>query len=253
MAENDRKADDDGMRTRPTGPLAEDDGIAWLGERWTSDTPDPILGRQAGLVFAEGIAPQDLAVVFGAVPWEIPEPVSAEAKAIYDRTHPHTNTHVPDEPSLTVYGKEGRWSFLAGNFDFLIHFQKGFALPQGTGRVILLYNIIARGMYLMLYFEDGQRVWSDEIYGCFDEETKGNGGHYFDYAPKMSFLNWAMHDAGCRPEVHYVDGRPVFADEGWIPDWRQRFLKGLEIAFGISVRRERFDGGGYPLANVYWV
>ncbi|GAA0338523.1 hypothetical protein ACKI1I_35010 [Streptomyces turgidiscabies] len=230
--------------------MAKNDGIAWLGERWTSDQYDPLLGGQAGLVFAEGIAPQDLAVVFGAVPWEIPEPVSAEAKAVYDRTHP--DTRVPDEPQLAAYGKEGRWSFLAGNFDFLIHFREGFALPQGTGRVVLLYNISAKGMYCMLYFEDGQLVWSDEIYGCFYEETKRNGGHYFDYAPKMSFLNWAMHDARCRPDVHYVDGRPVFENEGWIPDWKQRFLKGLEIAFDISVNQETFDTGGYPLASVYW-
>ncbi|MDX2543747.1 hypothetical protein ACOT81_17475 [Streptomyces sp. WI04-05B] len=226
------------------------DGIAWLGERWTSDCDDPLLAGQAGLVFAEGIAPQDLAVVFGAVPWEIPEPVSEEAKAVYDRTHPATQ--VSDEPQMAAYGREGRWSFLAGNFDFLIHFRRGFALPPGTGRVVLLYNISAKGMYCMLYFEDGQLVWSDEIYGYFDEETKRTGGHYFDYAPKMSFLNWAMHDAGCRPEVHYVDGRPVFADEGWIPDWKQRFLKGLEIAFDISVNQETFDAGGYRLAGFEW-
>ncbi|MEU7101194.1 hypothetical protein AB0A66_23100 [Streptomyces longwoodensis] len=75
------------------------DGIAWLGERWAGDGPDPLLGVQAGLAFAEGIAPQDLAVVFGAVPWELPEPVSAAAKAVYDRTHPRTE--VPDEPYLT--------------------------------------------------------------------------------------------------------------------------------------------------------
>ncbi|WP_234312019.1 hypothetical protein [Streptomyces griseus] len=230
--------------------MADNEGIAWLGERWAGDGADPILGDQAGLVFAEGVAPQDLAVVFGAVPWEMPEPVGDEAKAVYDRTHPRTR--VPDEPWQTVYGKEGKWSFLAGNFDFLIHFREGFALPRGAGRVVLLYNISAKGMYCMLYFEDGRLVWSDEIYGYFGEETQLTGGHYFDYAPKMSFLNWAMHDAGCRPDVRYVDGRPVYENEGWIPDWQKRFLKGLGIAFGISVNQETYDAGGYPLADVHW-
>ncbi|MFF8969667.1 hypothetical protein [Streptomyces sp. NPDC014995] len=230
--------------------MAENEGIAWLGERWPNGAADPVLGGQAGLVFAQGIAPQDLAVVFGAVPWEIPEPVSAEAKAVYDRTHPHTR--VPDEPCVTVYGKEGDWSFLAGNFDHLIHFREGFALPRGTGRVVLLYNIAAKGMYCMVYFEDGRQVWSGEIHGHFDVETKLSGGHYFDYAPEMSFLNWAMHEARCRPEVRYADGRPVFENEGSITDWQQRFLKGLEIAFGISVCQETFDTGGYPMTNVHW-
>jgi hypothetical protein len=229
--------------------MAENDGIAWLGERWLNDPADPVLGVQAGLVFAEGVAPQDLAVVFGAVPWEIPEPVSAEAKAVYDRTHPRTR--VPGEPDVTVYGREGDWSFLAGRFDFLLHFHQGFALPRGTGRAVLLYNIAAKGMYCMVCFEDGRTVWSGEIHGYFDEETKRNGGHYFDYAPEMSFLNWAMHEAGCRPDVRYVDGRPVFENEGRITDWHKRFLKGLEIAFGISVCQETFDAGGYPLANVH--
>ncbi|WP_405817103.1 hypothetical protein OG241_21215 [Streptomyces sp. NBC_01390] len=68
----------------------------------------------------------------------------------------------------------------------------------------------------------------------------------------MSFLNWAMHDAGCRPGVRYVDGRPDFENEGWIPDWKRRFLKGLEIAFNISVNQETYDTEGYPLASVYW-
>ncbi|MFG2134271.1 hypothetical protein ACGFNV_41835 [Streptomyces sp. NPDC048751] len=231
--------------------MAADDGIAWLGERWPGGgNADPVFWGQAGLVFAEGVAPQDLAVVFGAVPWEIPEPVSAEAKASYDRTHPQTR--VPDDPLVTVYGKEGDWSFLAGNFDYLIHFRQGFTLPPGTGRVVLLYNIEAKGMYCMVYFENGRQVWSDEISGHFGEDTQLTGGHYFDHASEMSFLNWAMHDARCRPEVRYVDGCPVFQDEGWIPDWRKRFLKGLEIAFGISVCQETFDAGGYPLANVYW-
>lgn len=230
--------------------MAADDGIAWLGERWPNGAVDPVLGGQAGLVFAEGIAPQDLAVTFGAVPWEIFEPVSAEAKAVYDRTHPHTR--VPDEPCVTVYGKEGDWSFLAGNFDHLLHFHEGFALPPGTGRVVVLYNIAARGMYCMVYFQGGRQVWSGEIHGRFDTETTLNGAHYFDHAPEMSFLNWAMHTAGCGPDVRYVDGHPVFENEGRIADWQKRFLKGLEIAFGISVCQETFDAGGYPLANVYW-
>lgn len=230
--------------------MAEDDGIAWIGERWPNDAEDPVLGGQAGLVFAQGIAPQDLAVVFGAVPWEMAEPVSAEAKAVYDRTHPHTR--VPDEPLVTVYGKEGEWSFLAGDFDYLLHFHEGFALPRGTGRVVLLYNIAAKGMYCMTYFEGGRQVWQGEIRGRFGEETALAGGHYFGHEPQMSFLNWAMHDAGCRPGVRYVDGRPVFDDEGRIADWPKRFLKGLEIAFGISVCEETFDAGGYPLAGVHW-
>ncbi|MFJ6569197.1 hypothetical protein ACIQNU_17405 [Streptomyces sp. NPDC091292] len=226
--------------------MAEDDGITWLGGCWPSD---PALGDQAGLVFAQGIPPQDLAVTFGAVPWEIPEPVSAEAKAVYDRTHPHTR--VPDEPRLTVYGKEGDWSFLAGNFDFLIYSHEGFALPRGTGRVVLLYHVAAKGMNCMAYFEEGHRVWRGEIYSHLPEKAEPSGGHYFDYAPEMSFLNWAMHEAGCRPEVRYVDGRPVFANDGLIPDWRNRFLKGLEMAFGMSVCQETFEKGGYPLATVY--
>ncbi|MET9829848.1 hypothetical protein ABZ078_11120 [Streptomyces sp. NPDC006385] len=229
--------------------MAVNDGIAWLGRRWSSWSGDPVLGDQAGLVFAEGVAPQDLAVVFGAVPWEIPEPVGAEAKAVYERTHP--STRVPDEPHLTVYGEEGGWSFLAGRFDFLVHFHEGFALPQGAGRVVLLYRVPARGMYRMVYFEEGRPVWSGEIYGSFDMKTKLHGGHYFDHAPEMSFLNWAMHEARCRPEVRYVDGRPVFENEGLITDWQERFLKGLEIAFGISVCQETFDTGGYPLAGVH--
>ncbi|MEU4097996.1 hypothetical protein [Streptomyces sp. NPDC026673] len=228
--------------------MAADDGIGWIGRRWPHSA-DPLLGGQAGLVFAENIAPQDLAVVFGAVPWEIPEPVGAEAKAIYDRTHPRVR--VPDEPCLTVYGREGEWSFLAGDFDYLIHFQEGFALPRGTGRVVLLYNIAAKGMYCMAYFEDGRRVWSGEIHGGFAGAAESHGGHYFDHAPEMSFLNWAMHEAGCRPEVRHTDGRPVFETEGRITDWRERFLKGLQIAFGISVCQEAFDAGHYPLTAVY--
>lgn len=188
-------------------------------------------------------------MVFGAVPWEMPEVVGAEAKGIYDRTHP--DTRVPDEPEVTVYGKEGDWSFLAGRFDFLLHFRDGFALPQGAGRVVLLYHVSARGMYCMVYFEGGRPVWSGEIHGSFDEESALRGGHYFDQAPEMAFLNWAMHEAGCRPDVRYVDGRPVFDKGGLIPDWKERFLKGLEIAFGMSVCRETFDSGGYPLAEVY--
>ncbi|MFE6286619.1 hypothetical protein [Streptomyces sp. NPDC057877] len=230
--------------------MAGNDGIAWLGERWPGDGADPLLGEQAGLVFAQGIAPQDLAVVFGAVPWEIPEPVSAGAKAVYDRTHP--DTRVPDDPRLAAYGEEGGWSFLAGDFDFLLHFHRGFALPEGTGRVVLLYNIAAKGMTCMVYFENGRLVWDGEIHGSFGAESQEKGGYFFDHAPEMAFLNWAMHAAGCRPEVRYVDGRPVFENDGYIPDRNQRFLKGLEIAFGISVCRETFDGGGYPLANVSW-
>ncbi|MGW1954194.1 hypothetical protein ACWCPI_15785 [Streptomyces sp. NPDC001920] len=230
--------------------MAVNDGIAWLGSRWGSPGGDPVLGEQAGLVFAEGVAPQDLAVVFGAVPWEMPEPVGAEAKAVYDRIHP--DTRVPDEPDMTVYGKEGDWSFLAGRFDFLLHFREGFALPRGTGRVILLYRIAAKGMNCMVYFEEGRKVWSGEIQGSFDTETQLRGGHCFDYAaPEMSFLNWAMHEARCRSDVRYVDGQPVFENDGWIPGWQERFLKGLEIAFGISVCRQTFDAGGYPLAEVY--
>ncbi|MFJ9910858.1 hypothetical protein [Actinacidiphila glaucinigra] len=228
--------------------MVADDGIAWIGERWPN-SEDPLLGVQAGLVFAEHVAPQDLAVVFGAVPWEIPEPVGAEAKAVHDRTHPRIR--VPDEPRLTAYGREGDWSFLAGNFDYLIHFREGFALPRGTGRAVLLYNIAARGMYCMAYFEGGRRVWSGEIHGRFGGAAVPDGGHYFDHVPEMSFLNRAMYDAGCRPEVHHADGRRVFENDGWITDWRERFLKGLEIAFGISVCQEAFDAGRYPLASVY--
>ncbi|MBQ1089399.1 hypothetical protein KBY47_09665 [Streptomyces sp. B93] len=221
-----------------------------MGERWPGRRPDPFLGDYAGLVFAQGIAPQDLAVVFGAVPWELPEPVSDEAKAVYDRTHPHTR--VPDEPPTTVYGREGDWSFLVGGFDCLLHFHEGFALPTGTGRAALLYHIAAKGMYCMVYFEDGRQVWSGEIHGTFGEDAAGRGGHYFDHVPEMSFLNWALHEARCHPDVRYVDGRPVFENGGWIPDWQRRFLKGLEIAFGISVSQETYDAGGYPLASVYW-
>lgn len=230
--------------------MAEDDGIAWIGERWPDGAADPVLGGQAGLVFAEGIAPQDLAVVFGAVPWEMPEPVSAGAKAVWDRTHPRIR--VPDEPLVTVYGREGEWSFLAGNFDYLIPFHEGFALPRGTGRAVLLYNIAAKGMYCMAWFEGGRLVWHGEIRGRFHAEAPLGGRHYFDDAPEMSFLNWAMHDAGCRPEVRYADGRPVFENEGRIADWQKRLLKGLEIAFGLSVCQETFDAGGYPLAAVHW-
>ncbi|WP_018532511.1 MULTISPECIES: hypothetical protein [unclassified Streptomyces] len=226
-----------------------DDGISWLGERWPHDDKDPLLGTQAGLVFAEGIAPQDLAVIFGAVPWELPERVGDEAKEVYDRTHPRTR--VPDDPDVTAYGKEGDWSFLAGKFDFLLHFRPGFAFPPGTGRVVLLYNIHARGMYCMVYFEDGRRVWQDEIQGRVDPESALAGGGVLDHAPEMSFLAPAMEEAGCRPEIRYVDGDPVVVDEGFIPDWRARLLRGLEIAFGMSVDRETFDAGGYPLAEVY--
>ncbi|MFI8182799.1 hypothetical protein ACIF70_20085 [Actinacidiphila glaucinigra] len=71
--------------------MAADDGIAWIGGRWP-DSDDPLVGVQAGLVFAEDVAPQDLAVVFGAVPWEIPEPVGAEAKdGVGARTAPSIN------------------------------------------------------------------------------------------------------------------------------------------------------------------
>ncbi|MFK4120720.1 hypothetical protein [Streptomyces longwoodensis] len=226
------------------------DGIAWLGERWAGDGPDPLLGVQAGLAFAEGIAPQDLAVVFGAVPWELPEPVSAAAKAVYDRTHPRTE--VPDEPYLTAYGREGNWSFLAGNFDYLLHFREGFALPPGTGRAVLLYNISAKGMDCMAYFEDGRPVWRGELRRSFDAQELRDGGHYFGGVPQMAFLDPAMREAGCLPDVRDVDGRPVLRGDGWIPDWRTRFLKGLGTAFGISVSQEVFDRGGYPLTAVHW-
>ncbi|MEU6339356.1 hypothetical protein ABZ883_00155 [Streptomyces sp. NPDC046977] len=230
--------------------MAADDGIAWIGARWPDDDADPLLGVQAGLVFAEGIAPQDLAVVFGAVPWEMPEPVGAEAKAVWDRTHP--STCVPDEPLVTVYGKEGEWSFLAGHFDYLVPFREDFALPRGPGRAVLLYNIAAKGMYCMAWFEGGRLVWQGELRRRFDGQAALDGRHYFDDVPEPAFLNWAMHDAGCRPEVRYTDGRPVFEDDGRIADWPQRFLKGLEIAFGFSVCQETFDAGGYPLAAVHW-
>lgn len=103
----------------------------------------------------------------------------------------------------------------------------------------------------MACFEDGRLVWSDGIHGRFAGAAEPNGGHYFDHAPETAFLNRAMHEAGCRPEVRHADGRPVFEDEGRIPDWQERFPKGLEIAFGISACQEAFDAGRYPPAAVY--
>ncbi|MFJ4846251.1 MULTISPECIES: hypothetical protein [unclassified Streptomyces] len=208
--------------------MAADDGIAWIGARWPDDDADPLLGVQAGLVFAEGIAPQDLAVVFGAVPWEMPEPVGAEAKAVWDRTHPCTR--VPDEPLLTVYGKEGEWSFLAGHFDYLVPFREDFALPRGTGRAVLLYNIAAKGMSLMACFEGGREVWHGEIPG-------GSGSR--QGAGEPAFLDQAVREA-CRGEGGHRSG-----------DWRKRFLGSLGTAFGFSVCQETFDAGGYPLAAVH--